>query len=103
MVTEFVSSILTATAFDPGELPGFWGSMVSRHAPIPLKGSGKQHCIVVHLIKALYSNFSCLLGTCASCAGDSKADFNTMICQHNREKLFHDWKIKIFDEKCTSS
>ena len=27
---------------DPGELPGFWGSMVFRHAPMPRKGSGKQ-------------------------------------------------------------
>ena len=27
---------------DPGELPGFWGSMVIRHAPIPRKGSGNQ-------------------------------------------------------------
>ena len=27
---------------DPGELPGFWGSMVFRHAPVPRKGSGKQ-------------------------------------------------------------
>ena len=27
---------------DFGELPGFWGSMVFRHAPIPRKGSGKQ-------------------------------------------------------------
>ena len=27
---------------DHGELPGFWGSMVFRHAPIPWKGSGKQ-------------------------------------------------------------
>ena len=27
---------------DPGELPGFWGSMVSRHAPIPRNRSGKQ-------------------------------------------------------------
>ena len=26
----------------PRELPGFWGSMVFRHAPIPRKGSGKQ-------------------------------------------------------------
>ena len=26
----------------PGKLPGFWGSMVSRHAPIPRKGSGNQ-------------------------------------------------------------
>ena len=25
-----------------GEFPGFWGSMVFRHAPIPRKGSGKQ-------------------------------------------------------------
>ena len=27
---------------DPGEFPGFWGSMVFRHAPIPRKGSGNQ-------------------------------------------------------------
>ena len=27
----------------PGELPGFWGSMVFRHAPIPLKGSGNNN------------------------------------------------------------
>ena len=27
---------------EPGELPGFWGSMVFRHAPIPRKGSGNQ-------------------------------------------------------------
>ena len=27
---------------DPGELPGFWGSMVFHHAPIPRKVSGKQ-------------------------------------------------------------
>ena len=27
---------------DPGELLGFWGSMVFRHAPIPRQGSGKQ-------------------------------------------------------------
>ena len=27
---------------DPGEFPGFWGSMVFRHAPIPQKGSGNQ-------------------------------------------------------------
>ena len=26
----------------PWEFPGFWGSMVSRHAPIPRKGSGNQ-------------------------------------------------------------
>ena len=27
---------------DPGELPGSWGFMVFRHAPIPRKGSGNQ-------------------------------------------------------------
>ena len=27
---------------DPGELPGFWGSMVFRHAPIHRKRSGNQ-------------------------------------------------------------
>ena len=32
----------TVSGPDPGELPGFWGSMVFRYAPIPRKGSGKQ-------------------------------------------------------------
>ena len=32
----------TTSGPDPGELPGFWGSMVFRHAPIPRKGSGKN-------------------------------------------------------------
>ena len=32
----------TTSGPDPGELLGFWGSMVFRHAPIPWKGSGKQ-------------------------------------------------------------
>ena len=32
----------TTTGPDPGELPGFWGSMVFRHAPIPRKGLGNQ-------------------------------------------------------------
>ena len=27
---------------DPGEFPGFWGSIVFRHQPIPRKGSGNQ-------------------------------------------------------------
>ena len=34
--------LITTPGPDPGELPGFWGSMVFRHAPIPRKGSGKQ-------------------------------------------------------------
>ena len=33
---------VTTSGPDPGELPGFWGSMVFRHAPIPRKGSDKQ-------------------------------------------------------------
>ena len=38
---------------DPRELPGFWGSMVFRHAPIPRKGSGnqQQQQVVVNRIK----------------------------------------------------
>ena len=32
----------TTSGPDPQELPGFWGSMVFRHAPIPRKGSGNQ-------------------------------------------------------------
>ena len=35
---------------DPGELPGFWGSMVFRHGPIPRKGSGKQQQVKVEQI-----------------------------------------------------
>ena len=34
--------LYTTSGPDPVELPGFWGSMVFRHAPIPRKGSGKQ-------------------------------------------------------------
>ena len=34
--------LITTSGPDPGELPGFWGSMVFRHAPIPRKGSVKQ-------------------------------------------------------------
>ena len=34
--------LCTTSGPDPGELPGFWGSMVFRHAPIPWKGPGKQ-------------------------------------------------------------
>ena len=33
---------LTTSGPGPGESPGFWGSMVLCHAPIPRKGSGKQ-------------------------------------------------------------
>ena len=36
----------TTSALNPGELPGFWDSMVFRHAPIPRKGSGDQQDIV---------------------------------------------------------
>ena len=32
----------TTSGPDPGELPGFWGSVVFRHALIPRKGSGNQ-------------------------------------------------------------
>ena len=35
-------NLFTTSGPDPGELPGFLGSMVFRHAPIPRKGSGKQ-------------------------------------------------------------
>ena len=32
----------TTSGPDPGELPGFWGSIVFHHALIPRKGSGNQ-------------------------------------------------------------
>ena len=35
-------SLSTTSSPDPGEFPGFWGSMVFRHAPIPRMGSGNQ-------------------------------------------------------------
>ena len=34
--------LFTTSGLDRGELLGFWGSMVFRHAPISGKGSGKQ-------------------------------------------------------------
>ena len=34
--------LCTTSGRYPGELPGFWGSMVSHHAPIPRKGSSNQ-------------------------------------------------------------
>ena len=42
--TDSLATVCLSTTFgpDPGELPGFWGSMVFRHAPIPRKGSGNQ-------------------------------------------------------------
>ena len=36
-----------------GQLPGFWGSMVFRHAPIPRKGSGNNNKLWSILIKDL--------------------------------------------------
>ena len=39
LVTLYLS---TTSGPDPGKLPGFWGSMVFRHALIPWKGSGNQ-------------------------------------------------------------
>ena len=48
---------------DPGELPGFWGSMVFRHAPIPRKGSGKQQQQQqqIDTIVRLYTNMCSLV------------------------------------------
>ena len=46
----------TTSGPDPGELPGFWSSMVFRHAPIPRKGWGKQQ----HYINSLYSSLTYL-------------------------------------------
>ena len=39
-----LATLCLSTTSDPGheEFPGFWGSMVFRHAPIPRKGSGSQ-------------------------------------------------------------
>ena len=35
-------SLCMISGLGPGELPGSWGSMVFRHAPIPQKGSSNQ-------------------------------------------------------------
>ena len=45
--------LFTTTGPDPGELPGFWGSMVIRHAPIHRKGSGKQQTDPALMVGAL--------------------------------------------------
>ena len=36
------SLVTLCLSMTSGEFPGFWGSMVFRHAPIPRKGSGNQ-------------------------------------------------------------
>ena len=43
-VAHFLATLCLSTTSGPdlGELPGFWGSMVFRHAPIPRKGSSNQ-------------------------------------------------------------
>ena len=43
-VAHSLATLCLCTTSGPGrgELPGFWGSMVFRHAPIPRKGSGKH-------------------------------------------------------------
>ena len=50
--------LCTTSGPDPGELPGLWGSMVFRHAPIPWKGSGnqQQQQICFHAIVLVQSN-----------------------------------------------
>ena len=55
--------LCTTSGPDPGELPGFWGSMVFRHAPSPRKGSGNQQqqqqifycCTIGQLAKKLHT------------------------------------------------
>ena len=51
---------------DPEELPGFWGSMVFRHAPIPRKGSGKQQQQQQHEILHKFITLASVLTTLAS-------------------------------------
>ena len=41
----------TTSGPGPGELPGFWGSMVSRHAPIPRKGSDNNINMIYHSLQ----------------------------------------------------
>ena len=45
--------LFTTSGPDPGELPGFWGSMVFHHPPIPRKGSGNQQQHLFVIISAL--------------------------------------------------
>ena len=49
---------------DPGELPGFWGSMVSRHATIPRKGSGNQQQQQKKSIIKRLQSFNSLISFC---------------------------------------
>ena len=48
--------LFTTSGPDPGEFPGFWGSMVFHHAPIPRKGlrnQQQQNDLVQKLLKYL--------------------------------------------------
>ena len=47
-------SLFTTSGPEPGELPGFWGSMVFCHAPIPWKGSGKQQQMYFLNLKSVW-------------------------------------------------
>ena len=51
--------LFTTSGPDPGEFPGFWGSMVFRHAPIPWKRSGKQQQQLVANLVNSYGNMGC--------------------------------------------
>ena len=43
IAARFLATVSTTCGPGPGELPGFWGSMVFCHAPIPRKGSGNNN------------------------------------------------------------
>ena len=51
--------LFTTSCPGPGELPGFWGSMVSRHAPIPRKGSGNQQQQQQQVFTVLKNKLGC--------------------------------------------
>ena len=58
----------TTSGPDPGELPGFWGSVVFCHAPIPRKGSNNQQQQHANcgIIPSSVRAYTALLHTCAS-------------------------------------
>ena len=52
----------TTSGPDPGELPGFWGSMAFCHAPIRWKGSGNQQ---QQRVRKALDNFVMLVLLCS--------------------------------------
>ena len=76
--------LCTTSGPDPGELPGFWGSTVFRHAPIPRKGPGKQqqHQIFRDVCSSLLPTMRSEI-FCSFSSLDIVADGCVLVVYHN--------------------